>query len=67
MFELNEITLEQMPTLKKLLIEYCFSYYEEAADIRTEYLIAEYHILERENRLNDLFVPELLASPLPPS
>ena len=60
MIELNEETLEKMPELKRRLINYCMTYYEEAYDIRTEYLIAEYYLLERQNRLGELFFIDLL-------
>lgn len=54
------INLDNMPSLKKLLINYIHSMYQENAIITHEYLVMEYQLLKRENRLYELFQQELL-------
>lgn len=54
------INLDNMLTLKKLLIEYIHFMYQENAIITHEYLVMEYQLLKRENRLYELFQQELL-------
>lgn len=54
------INLDDMPTLKVLLINYIQFMYGEAYDISHEYMVMEYLMLKRENRLHELFQQELL-------
>ncbi len=57
---LEQIDLTKMPLLKALLTNYVLFNYEDCADTSDEYLEMEYYLLKRENRLQDLFVQELL-------
>lgn len=54
------INLDNMPSLKKLLINYIHFKYQKNAIITHEYLVMEYQLLKRENRLYELFQQELL-------
>lgn len=54
------INLDNMPSLKKLLINYIHLMYQENAIITHEYLVMEYQLLKQENRLHELFQQELL-------
>ncbi|MDB5228909.1 MAG: hypothetical protein JWN78_3102 [Bacteroidota bacterium] len=54
------INLDNMPMTKALLIDYIMFMYGEAYDISHEYLVMEYLMLKRENRLHELFQQELL-------
>lgn len=54
------INLDNMPSLKKLLINYIHFMYQENAIITHEYLVMEYQLLKQENRLHELFQQELL-------
>lgn len=58
--DLEKIELSKMPLLKGLLTNYVLFNYEDCADTSDEYLEMEYYLLKRENRLQDLFVQELL-------
>lgn len=54
------INLDNMPSLKKLLINYIHFMCQENAIITHEYLVMEYQLLKQENRLHELFQQELL-------
>jgi hypothetical protein len=57
----EEITgFENNPVLKKLIINYCLMQYEENAIIDDDHLIMEFRLLQKENRLHELFVSEKL-------
>lgn len=60
----NQLAL--MPSTRALLVNYILFNYEEAADISDEYLIMEYDMLCRENRLDELFEQELLDNDISP-
>jgi hypothetical protein len=60
--EITIQTIEFMPLLKNLLKNYISLNYEENADYSNFSLVAEYHLLVRINKLNDLFDAELLTS-----
>jgi hypothetical protein len=58
-----EITnFENNKILKSLLIEYVYRTYEGESIIDDDHLMMEYHLLMRENRLNDLFIEEYLQN-----
>lgn len=48
------------PVLRQLLESYVIRTYEQDAIVDDDHLMMEYHLLIRENRLNDLFVEEML-------
>lgn len=54
------INLNNLPSLKKLLIDYLQFNFNQDAIITDEYLIEEYQMLKKENRLDELFEQELL-------
>lgn len=58
--EVVRIDLTRMPILRQQLMEFCYGTYEENAIIDDDHLEMEYYLLVRENRLNELFMPELL-------
>ena len=59
--ENEEITdFDNNPILRILLVEYCLMQYEENAILDDEHLLMEYKLLISENRLNDIFITELL-------
>ena len=61
--EFNTIkSLENNPSLKKLLIDYCLIQYEENAIIDEEHLIKEYNYLQKHNKLHELFECEMLCN-----
>ncbi len=51
---------EHNPVLRQLLESYVIRTYEQDAIVDDDHLIMEYHLLIRDNRLNDLFVEEKL-------
>ena len=51
---------EHNPVLRQLLESYVIRTYEQDAIIDDDHLMMEYHLLIRDNRLNDLFVEEML-------
>lgn len=53
---------ERNPELRQLLINYCKTHYEGAAELDDDHLMQEYHLLLKENRLNDLFECEKLIN-----
>lgn len=57
--ELETIDFNRMPLLKALLTNYILFMYNGDAIITDEYLEMEYFMLERENRLHELFVQEV--------
>jgi hypothetical protein len=48
------------PVLRQLLVNYIVRTYEEDAIVDDDHLLMEYHLLIRDNRLNDLFKEEKL-------
>lgn len=48
------------PVLRQLLESYVIRTYEQDAIVDDDHLMMEYHLLIRDNRLNDLFVEEML-------
>jgi hypothetical protein len=52
--------LNQNPILRELLKNYVIRMYEEDSITDDEHLMMEYHLLIRDNRLNDLFIEEKL-------
>lgn len=48
------------PVLRQLLESYVIRTYEQDAIVDDDHLIMEYHLLIRDNRLNDLFIEENL-------
>ncbi len=48
------------PVLRHLLESYVIRTYEQDAIVDDDHLMMEYHLLIRDNRLNDLFVEEKL-------
>lgn len=48
------------PVLRQLLESYVIRTYEQDAIVDDDHLMMEYHLLIRENRLNDLFIEEKL-------
>lgn len=48
------------PVLRQLLESYVIRTYEQDAIVDDDHLIMEYHLLIRDNRLNDLFIEEKL-------
>ena len=48
------------PELRQLLESYVIRTYEQDAIVDDDHLIMEYHLLVRDNRLNDLFIEEKL-------
>lgn len=48
------------PVLRQLLESYIIRTYEQDAIVDDDHLMMEYHLLIRDNRLNDLFVEEML-------
>jgi hypothetical protein len=54
------INLNNIPTLKKPLVNYIYFMYEENAIVDDAHLIMEYEMLKRDNRLYELFQQELL-------
>jgi len=57
----NEFTdLTNNPILEGLLMNYITATYQFDADLSSESVWAEYNLLKRENRLNDLFIQENL-------
>lgn len=60
---MEKIDLTKMPHLKALLINYCIVVYEEDSSNGTiDDLVTEYELLNRENRLHELFEAEWLTS-----
>lgn len=51
---------EHNPVLRQLLESYVIRTYEQDAIVDDDHLIMEYHLLIRDNRLNDLFIEEKL-------
>jgi hypothetical protein len=61
--ELLEVTdLKFSPMLKELLIMYVSRQYEENARYEDYYLMAEYELLKRDNKLDLLFIEERLTN-----
>jgi hypothetical protein len=61
--ELLEVTdLKYSPMLKELLIMYVSRQYEENARYENYYLMAEYELLKRDNKLDLLFIEERLTN-----
>jgi|688.fasta_scaffold1140420_2 hypothetical protein len=60
--EVVRIDLTRMPVLRKQLVEFCYGTYEENVIIDDDHLEMEYYLLIKENRLNELFMPELLKN-----
>lgn len=61
--EIKDLTtsdLRKMPTTKAMLINYISCMYEADAVITDDYLVMEYNMLKKENRLHELFDQELL-------
>lgn len=54
-----EASLDKMPILKQLLINYILFIYEEAAETDNWHLVQEYLLLKKKKQLNLLFVQEL--------
>jgi hypothetical protein len=52
--------LNHNPILRELLTNYVIRMYEEDSITDDEHLMMEYHLLIRDNRLNDLFLEENL-------
>jgi hypothetical protein len=52
------INLINLPKLKALLTSYISMLYEEDAIVTDEYLLMEFNLLKRENRLHELFEQE---------
>ena len=52
--------LNYNPVLRQLLVNYIIRTYEQEAIIDDDHLLMEYHLLIRDNRLNDLFIEEKL-------
>lgn len=50
----------QNPVLRQLLESYVIRTYEQDAIVDDDHLMMEYHLLIRDNRLNDLFIEEKL-------
>ena len=48
------------PVLRQLLESYVVRTYEQDAIVDDDHLMMEYHLLIRDNRLNDLFIEEKL-------
>ena len=48
------------PVLRQLLESYVIRTYEQDAMVDDDHLMMEYHLLIRDNRLNDLFIEEKL-------
>jgi len=48
------------PVLRQLLESYVIRTYEQEAIVDDDHLMMEYHLLIRDNRLNDLFIEEKL-------
>ena len=48
------------PVLRQLLVNYIIRTYQQEAIIDDDHLMMEYHLLIRDNRLNDLFFEEML-------
>jgi len=48
------------PVLRQLLESYVIRTYEQDAIVDDDHLMMEYHLLVRDNRLNDLFIEEKL-------
>ena len=48
------------PVLRQLLESYVIRTYEQDAIVDDDHLMMEYHLLIRDNRLNDLFIEEKL-------
>lgn len=48
------------PVLRQLLESYVVRIYEQDAIVDDDHLMMEYHLLIRDNRLNDLFIEEKL-------
>ena len=48
------------PVLRQLLVSYIIRTYQQEAIIDDDHLMMEYHLLIRDNRLNDLFIEEKL-------
>ena len=51
---------EHNPVLRQLLETYVIRTYEKDGIVDDDHLMMEYHLLIRDNRLNDLFVEEKL-------
>jgi hypothetical protein len=56
-------TLNKMPTLKILLIEYLNHTYEGCCDFSDESLVNEFHNLYNNNRVEEVFFWEYLNAP----
>ena len=52
--------LNHNPVLRQLLESYIIRTYQQEAIIDDDHLMMEYHLLIRDNRLNDLFIEEKL-------
>ncbi len=59
-FELKDFS--RNPELRKLLVNYCLTMYEENAIIDDEHLIKEYNWLKSNNMLEELFSCESLLN-----
>ena len=56
--EINNLNYN--PILRELLKKYVIRIYEEDSITDDEHLMMEYHLLIRDNRLNELFIEEKL-------
>ena len=56
------INLDEMPSLRKLLIYYVLIMYEEDAVITDDSLLRELELIMRENRLYEIFQSEALLT-----
>lgn len=59
-FEIKDFN--KNPLLRKLLVDYCLSMYEEHAIIDDEHLLKEYNWLKLQNSLVELFSCEYLLN-----
>lgn len=59
-FELKDFS--RNPELRKLLVNFCLTMYEENAIIDDEHLIMEYNWLNANNKLNDLYYAEFISN-----
>lgn len=59
-FEIKDF--KNNPMLRQLLEDYCAMRYEENSILDDEHLFMEYNLLQKENRLSDLFISEMLTN-----
>lgn len=59
-FEIKDF--DRNPKLRKLLVDYCLTMYEENAVIDDEHLLKEYNWLKSKNSLDELFSCEHLLN-----